>query len=158
MKQPSKISSILAICKGLLTADRNIPKAARRWQVLSRLTWELPTTLMGLLVSVSSVMFYGASARHHHGATFIKLSVGKNTPRYWAFCLGTYIVGSQRSTPLFPHEYGHYLQSRVYGPLYLLVIALPSLASATFSKKHHNNRWFEKDADKRSAKYLYAPL
>lgn len=53
------------------------------------------------------------------------------------------------------HEYGHTIQSHLLGPLYLLIIALPSLIWCWLGKKYRKNSgksyyWFytEKWADK----------
>lgn len=59
---------------------------------------------------------------------------------------------------LFVHEYGHYMQTQMWGPLYFPVIAFPSIASAAFtsglSGMKHNMRWFEVDASKLGARHF----
>lgn len=70
---------------------------------------------------------------------------------------------------LYMHEYGHYLQSKSYGPSYLFVIGLPSLMSAGSSRyvmrviinknedvslSTHDLRWYEMDANRRAASYF----
>lgn len=150
----SRASNLSAVIRALTIADQQLPAASRAWQIISRVTWELPTTILGLLTSITVVLLYNGSILHHHGATFIRLPHAPEPHRYWAFTLGTYIIGSRHSAAILPHEYGHYLQSRTLGPLYLPVIALPSLLSAALDPKDHRNRWFEKDADRRSASYF----
>lgn len=57
------------------------------------------------------------------------------------------------------HEYGHFIQSQIFGPLYLIVIGLPSIVMniiSIFSRKfgkgkfanNYYNRWPESWADK----------
>lgn len=47
--------------------------------------------------------------------------------------LGKYIIVSQWATQkTIMHEYGHCLQSKILGPLYLLVVGLPSILHAAF--------------------------
>ena len=45
------------------------------------------------------------------------------------------------------HEYGHYLQSQEYGPLYLFKVGLPSAKG--------NGKWTEHDANMRAASYFH---
>lgn len=59
---------------------------------------------------------------------------------------------------LFVHEYGHYIQTQYMGPLFFPVVALPSLASASFTSSwsgmEHKERWFEVNASKLGARYF----
>ena len=80
-----------------------------------------------------------------------------------AFTIGHYSFGPHKYKAdwrdhLFVHEYGHYIQSQRWGALYLPVIGISSLASATFSSKmsgvEHKERWFEVNASKLGAKYF----
>lgn len=50
-----------------------------------------------------------------------------------AVCLGPLIiVGAHDGPALLAHEYGHFVQHLVLGPLYLLIIGLPSLTHAAW--------------------------
>ena len=66
--------------------------------------------------------------------------------------LGKYIIVNQFcGKDTVKHEYGHSIQSKYLGWLYLLVIGLQSLLHAALCKcKNHsyNDMWFEKWADK----------
>ena len=75
------------------------------------------------------------------------------------------ITGSFRdrviSDPLFMHEYGHTIQSRNWGILYLAVPGLSSIISAGGSTKigttpfyTHDRFWTEKNANKNAKKYF----
>lgn len=85
-------------------------------------TWCLPQTLVGLFVK----LFYKATNRYR---------INKNPEIYisgtmpGAISLGKYIiVGKLYDTDYtVKHEYGHQIQSFILGPLYLLVIGLPSI-------------------------------
>lgn len=115
------------------------------------------------LTSLVDVRFYG-------GATFV-ISYNK----YTGVTIGNYINIYDNSDkarelnkdftpegrPLYMHEYGHYLQSKVYGSSYLFVIGLPSLMSAWTSKEiegseasTHNYRWYEMNANWRAMEYF----
>ena len=70
--------------------------------------------------------------------------------------LGWFIFVNEEATKkTFDHEYGHTIQSMILGPLYLLVIGLPSIIWAgcfgKYRKKHHKSYYSfytEKWADK----------
>jgi len=64
----------------------------------------------------------------------------------FGFTLGPYINSQNinRSPGMFEHEYGHTIQSRILGPLYLSKIAIPSGYTSNFrSNEYHNNCWYE---------------
>ena len=56
-------------------------------------------------------------------------------------------------TRFYAHEYGHTIQSKIWGPLYLLP-ALLSLGSAISNPKKHGDFWVEKDANAYSRDYF----
>jgi len=77
-----------------------------------------------------------------------------------AFTLGQYIFGPDNfkadwKDHLFVHEYGHYVQSQWFGPLYLPVIGATSLASAAgLGGDDHRTRWFEVQASRMGANHF----
>ena len=66
--------------------------------------------------------------------------------------LGGLIIGRRRHNF---HEYGHVLQRREYGPMQMLIIGLPSLASAIINPLEHGRQWTETDATRRSLDDYY---
>lgn len=60
--------------------------------------------------------------------------------------LGDYIIFDGRielSEIDVLHEYGHQLQSRFLGPLYLLIVGIPSLIGNIYSRvKNKNDAWY----------------
>lgn len=60
--------------------------------------------------------------------------------------LGDYIIFDSRieiSETDVLHEYGHQLQSRMLGPLYLLIVGIPSLIGNIYSRiKKKDNKWY----------------
>lgn len=60
--------------------------------------------------------------------------------------LGDYIIFDSRielSEIDVLHEYGHQLQSRMLGPLYLLIVGIPSLIGNIYSRiKKKDNKWY----------------
>lgn len=80
--------------------------------------WQLPQNLLGLAV----VKVTGAKARTANGIRYWYT----NKPSF-GVSLGNYIIiGRHFSTRDLYHEHGHQKQSLYLGPLYLLIIGLPS--------------------------------
>lgn len=77
-----------------------------------------------------------------------------------AFTIGHYSFGPKGyeatwQDHAFVHEYGHYMQGQLLGPLYMNLVSIPSL----LSQKHiipgnHYYRWYEIDASRRAAQYF----
>jgi RHS repeat-associated protein len=77
-----------------------------------------------------------------------------------AVTIGSYISANRNDirkpylgNALFQHEYGHYLQSKSSGPIWINKYALPSLISANGSG-NHNDLWVEQDANRRSFEHF----
>ena len=116
--------------------------------------WQLPQNLVGLIL----LLVYKREKSYHHlnGRTFyytVEMPSG--------ISLGNYIILHYKDwAEDLHHEYGHSIDSRRWGPLYLLVVGLPSLLGniydSIFHKKwkysdscewYYNQPW-EKSADK----------
>jgi RHS repeat-associated protein len=122
-------------------------------QILSRMTWELPQTILGY--GYLQIRNFGENVDrvdYFDGATFAT----KENSSGGSVSLGSFIninnsgkvEGSFKdyilTNPLYMHEYGHYIQSREQGWGYLFTIGIPSLISAATSKKIENDpydRW-----------------
>ena len=84
--------------------------------------WQLPQNLLGLLLLLLLLVLKGET-RHRLGSIrfyFLDTFPGGIT-------LGEYIIVGTRQELTVRHEYGHVLQSRMLGPMYLIVIGLPSV-------------------------------
>jgi len=114
--------------------------------------WQLPQHLLGLLL-IACVRVHTVS--DYKTAKVYRAGIG------WGISLGQYIIVSvsNPSTNLVPHEYGHSLQSRMLGPLYLIVVGLPSITMNMLSSIlflvgypqfawNYYRRWPESWADK----------
>lgn len=84
--------------------------------------WQLPQNLLGLLF----MLFLKGEKRHELKG--IKFYYQKRFPG--GVTIGEYIIVGTKQETTVRHEYGHVLQSRILGPLYLIVIGLPSLIHA----------------------------
>lgn len=99
---------------------------------LIQLTWGIIQTTLGFIIFLifirnRHVIFNGAIATEWH--------------RYDGLSLGLFIfvpenIEINKKYYIYKHEYGHTIQSLILGPLYLLIIGLPSLI---WSKLYHNN-------------------
>ena len=148
-----------AIDKGLVKTDPNKSKAGKVWEVVSRLTWELPQTLLGdLVVSTANAFGKVSSVTYGYGMTVVDMN-----STIGAVTLGNYSGGpsgykADWRDHLFVHEYGHYIQSQWHGPAYLFSVAIPSGLSALIDQRshtyYHRTRWFEADASYKGAEYF----
>ena len=149
---------------GLFKMDPNKNFWQKAWELTSRLTWQLPQTIVGNLWShgrniagdVDRVDYFG-------GATFV---TNENESKQNGVTLGSYIninlwydVDKNfeeylLETPIYMHEYGHYLDSQVYGLSYLFVIGVPSIFSAMGS--HKVTEWKGKELDINAATAIYS--
>ncbi len=134
----------------------------RGLQFLSRWTRELPQTLAGKLFSHTRNIFGGVdNVEYHGGATLVNRNNKNNNP--WGLTLGPYInsnrvVADPYTDDLFRHEYGHTLQSRLVGSLYLTSVALPSAIGAFLDYdlhiNNHDREWYETQANRMSERYF----
>lgn len=86
--------------------------------------WQLPQNLLGLLF----LLFIRKEVKHKlYGITFYSKS---NFPG--GISIGQYIILGHCSEKSIKHEYGHCIQSKILGPLYLIVVGIPSLIHAAF--------------------------
>lgn len=95
--------------------------------VVSALTWELPQSVLALVVFLW-LKLTGRKLVRIYGNTpgvvaFRVLSWGRGVS------LGRFVYISDHflTHKVVMHEYGHSLQSRILGPLYLFVVGLPSI-------------------------------
>ena len=114
--------------------------------------WQLPQNLCGEIYRLVIKAGYTRQPIAHYESD--KISKGDGVT------LGEYIfTGKNASSSLCSHEFGHIIQSRMLGPLYLVVIGIPSLVHAAVHNKicggkPYSHFYTEKWADKLSDKYL----
>ena len=116
--------------------------------------WQLPQNLLGLFL----LLIYKKEKDYYklNGRTFY---FTREMPS--GISLGNYIIMRYKDTgDGMKHEYGHSVDSRRFGPLYLLIIGLPSLLGNIYDRIFHKNwkisdrnKWYysqpwEKSADK----------
>jgi len=144
-KSGTKINNSNRLYEGLFAADTR--KEGWGWQIVSRLTWQLPQTAIGLgYTNFSNIAYDGKQVEFVHGATV--LSVRGDITFTYAITFGSYITGEDifNDPATLRHEYGHYLQSQSSGPLFLLKYGIPSAIN--------NDGWYEADATARGNAYF----
>lgn len=104
--------------------------------------WELPQNVLGLLF----LLFIKGEKKHEVGG--ISFYYAKNFNG--GISLGKYIISCNKSEKYIRHEYGHSMQSRYLGWMYLLIIGIPSIINAMVCKdgKRYYHFYTEKWADK----------
>jgi len=143
--------------RGLFATDPNKNFGGRFNELLSRFTWQLPQTVLGFFVAEEYNLWGNVkNVKTKYGATVITTSNMGNSGK--AFTLGCFIIGHSNieadpDNPTFQHEYGHYIQSQLFGPMYIPIIAVPSLYSATFTD-NHKKYFMEKGASTLAFKYF----
>ena len=113
-------------------------KGLKKWAVFLALwLWQLPQNLIGLLLVW--ILSPEASIDFGYAEAFFA------TRMRGGISLGCYVIiragGGNPSTLL--HELGHCRQSRMLGPLYLLVIGLPSLLWAAAFKPRPGRSYYD---------------
>ena len=107
--------------------------------------WELPQNLLGLLVILLSHAVYDQnyeSSKVYHTNKMFGVSLEKYI-----------IVYALIDKKMIQHEYGHSKQSLYLGPLYLIIIGIPSFTMnlltrmGVLSDERYYNRWPENWAD-----------
>ena len=127
--------------------------------------WQFPQHFLAMIVKL---ILKPTSSQWYKGRRIFRVK-----QQYVGVSLGRYIFLSENyKLPTIMHEYGHSIQSLWLGPLYLLVIGIPSLVFCyLWDRLFHNKwnmpdriRWYykqptEKSADKLGgvdrAKYLF---
>ena len=129
--------------------------------------WQLPQHIVALiLILYYRYKKYGCMKSPYQITLgkVTKINIYKAYMRGPAISLGNYIITNpydyQITDMLIRHEYGHQRQSLYLGPLYLLVIGIPSLVGNIWDANFHKNwpplksyKWYynqpwEKWADK----------
>jgi RHS repeat-associated protein len=156
----SKTNNAYRIDAGKFKTDPNRTFMGRVLQFGSRFTWEETQNNLGGVISHGRNIFGGVSnVEYYGGATLVNQNTNNFGDR-WGFTLGS-IINSRNASAnpyrddLFRHEFGHTLQSRFIGPLYLLNVGIPSLrGSSIFDANGHSREWYETQANRLSLRYF----
>ena len=151
------------ITQGLFMTDNKRSPWGRVWQLLSRFTWELPQTFVGWLYSVMRALAGRVDRIDTLGGITLatKLgcgySMGVSLGTFVDLWAGPWMLGEGEAyilgNPICMHEFGHTVDSRLFGWFYLPVIGLSSLLSA-MGKGNHNVFWTEIRANRHARRYF----
>lgn len=126
-------------------------KALQYLILLFLFVWEIPQTMVGLLVwvimKISHKIVKAEPEAHRVFIETVNTGVSLGWIIFWT-TKGNRFSHLQNDCRM--HEYGHALQSVMLGPLYLLVVGIPSLARVLYSK------WYRKRNGRRWENYFYA--
>lgn len=108
--------------------------------------WELPQNLCGLLAYLVLRLSGGVRETQRDGRFLYVQTRGTAVSLgwfvFWVAWLGSGGPGARERNRR--HEYGHTVQSRIFGPLYLVLIGLPSAARAVYARLYfaaHKRPW-----------------
>lgn len=106
-------------------------KEKKTWQKFLLWTWCLPQTILGLLVFIITLE-QNVEIRHYKSVNLNKL----DWDGFGGLSLGKYIFLESKKFDQkhIRHEYGHTIQNYILGPLYLLVVGIPSLTLSTLAR------------------------
>lgn len=111
--------------------------------------WQLPQNIIGIIWLVINLIINGIYFKQIINDNIYVYKIPINIG---SISLGNYIICCETANELtIKHEYGHCIQSMYLGPLYLIIIGIPSIIWAScykyFNKSYY---WFytEKLADK----------
>lgn len=166
-RDSSRFKNSIFILTGLFSTDSNEGSFLYIFLLLSRFTWELPQTLLGYIFAQSmNIIGRVGDVRLFAGTIYCVHNV--RSRRRQGVSIGNFIYVKLLSgvlifekDPLLLHEFGHHLQSRRFGLLYLLIIGIPSLISAIRAKplpggiSTHDLQWYELQANRYAAAYLF---
>lgn len=122
-------------------------KGPKNWAIFLALwLWQLPQNLLGLLL----LLYYRPEGSYDYRDVRLHYS----TRMHGGISLGRHIIVSDRyrayNGNTEKHEYGHTRQSRMLGPLYLIVIGIPSVLWAAWwqpGRGSYYRFWTERWAD-----------
>lgn len=165
-KANNQAGNDLKIWGGIFTTDKNKRFGGQVWEVISRLTYQIPQTIGGFLYAHfentvtgnTQVVCYKNGATLCQGRRDLLFDLGGP-----AVTLGSYLIANSRisadvDNSVFQHEYGHYIQSQAMGIAYFGRIGIPSLRSqhGDFKKNYasHDFHPAEQDANRRAFLYF----
>ncbi|MCB0429861.1 MAG: VCBS repeat-containing protein [Flavobacteriales bacterium] len=151
-----------------LDSDRNF--IGQTLEGVSRFSWEIIQSAFGHVFAQTRNAFGGVDNVDYFGGSTLANRQNAAYPGQSGMTLGSFIMGTnlEASTDdqIFMHEFGHTLQSRVFGVVYPFVVAIPSGLSCltscativgfrgSYAISKHETRWYELQANRKAAKYF----
>lgn len=173
-QKKSKFRELLILFFALFISNSKYSLSKNVLHIISRHSYELLQSYLGLTISLlrvllnqytkieyfdSTIYIVNEEISNNLGGISIANFININIYNKINVPFDEYLLNS----PLFMHEYGHYLDSIKLGISYLFIIGLPSLISSITSHNilinntyyfSHNIRIFERRANQNSEKYF----
>lgn len=116
--------------------------------------WQLPQNILGLLIKI---FCFNKIKSNWWQWDYVEIIISKNIKN--SFCLGRYIFVNENSNNynIISYEYGNYLLSRLFGPLYLFLIFIPNIINHIIHGYNNHifyNTYPSKWANNLSSKYV----
>lgn len=118
--------------------------------------WQLPQNIIGLIFSK---IVNKTNKSYLYQFQDIDITITNSIKG--GVSLGKYIIVgiNCNNYNIISHEYGHYLQSKILGPMYILIVGIPSIIHniyySTFNKEYdYYSVYPEKWANNLSSKYI----
>ena len=155
-----RVANAAKIDWGLFRTDSHRSIPGQILSIVSRLSWELPQTVLGNVAGHFRNNFWRTNVEYYREATLINRN--DNSLWKWGFTLGSYVNGKNLEADpqvddIFGHEYGHVKQSNALGLFYLPLVGVPSIMGSAFDgvwNHDHNNEWYEVWANKEANRYF----
>lgn len=160
------IRNEVKIYGGLFVTNKRYNFGKRLWEFVSRFTWQAPQTVLGYWWARTRNAFSVVDkVEYYRGATYVMRNQRKDG--FLGVSLGSFINtkgkipydGNGNFDPTlkdislgYMHEYGHYIQSQQFGPLYLFMFGLPSFGRAMFGGS--KDFYTENDANYEASRYF----
>lgn len=109
----------------MCTKKYNIDYSELSFVTLLLFIWQLPQNLIALIITTVLNKVPDDYHNQQNGMTVMLVPVGTS----FSWSLGQFVfVSEEADQRVVRHETGHCVQSLFFGPLYLLLVGLPSLA------------------------------
>jgi len=147
-------SNTFKIIGGVLAFDPNLSVGQNIVNVISRFTWELPQTLVGLAYNLGHNLTGQVNwVKYKYGATVVQSRIQTKGITLGSYITGNTSIEADANNSLFQHEYGHVLQSRAFGWSYFARVGIPSLLDNDAYDRHAFHP-VEADANRRAFLYF----
>ena len=124
---------------GVMSTPRLLKEMKNKAIEIILFLWQLPQNILALLlIGIYSLLWGRVESGDYKGVNYIyfqRWRCGVSLGHY--VLLGDY---SLERPDVLAHEYGHSRQSLILGPLYLLLIGLPSITGNIIDRLFHNER------------------
>jgi len=118
------------ILSSIISYDPSKSFVGKVLQIFGHFTWELPQQFLGILTGEFTNLIGGIESVYKYSNGAIVLNnrwMGAGA----GLTMGNIItIGSGSKSDVLSHEFGHYIQSRRFGPLWTPVFGIPSIVRA----------------------------